>query len=295
MPVNSVIRLVLLAAIWGGSFLFIRIAASQLAPAWMMELRVGLAAVFLTLCAWQLKRALQWQQHWKHYLILGLFNSALPFLLFAYAAQTLTASLLSVLNALSPLFGVVIAALYHRQALSLTRTAGLIAGVAGVGVLAGFDPVMLAEDAGFALLCALSAACSYGIASTYAQESKGVSAFSNAYGSMWGASLWLLPLALFAPLPEVVTVSLSLTVLMLGVLCTGVAYLLYFRLIADVGGASALTVTFLIPLFGILWGVIFLDEPLGWHMLAGAALVLTGTAWVTGFSVKQLRHKEQAI
>ncbi len=275
--------LVSLAAIWGSSFLFIRIGVPVLGPALLMEIRVALAAVFLLLAAGFLKKSLPPIQHWRHFLIVGFVNSALPFLLFAYAVQTLTASLLSIINATAPLWGALIGALWYRQSLKRRQMAGLLLGVAGVSVLVGFDSAAQLEGASLALLAGFGAACLYGVASVYAQSVAHIAPFDNAHGSMWAATLLLLPLVPFSPIRTVPDAPILLAVLMLGVLCTGFAYLLYFRLVADVGASAALSVTFLIPIFGIFWGYLFLGEPVGWHTVLGTLLVLLGTALVTGF------------
>jgi len=135
---------------------------------------------------------------------------------------------------------------------------------------------------------ALGAAFCYGIASLYTKQARAVEPFANAHGSMWGATLLLLPAAFFFPPPALPGGDILLAVVVLGVVCSGVAYLLYFRLIAEIGAAPALTVTFLIPLFGVLWGWLFLDEIVGWHTLGGASIVIMGTALVTGFSPAML-------
>ena len=280
----SALCLVSLAAIWGSSFLFIRIGVPVLGPALLMEVRVALAAVFLLVTAGILKKTLPPIRHWRHFLILGFVNSALPFLLFAYAVQTLTASLLSVINATAPLWGALIGALWYRKPLMPRQMTGLFLGIAGVSVLVGFDSAAQLEGASLALVAGFGAACLYGVASVYAQSVAHVAPFDNAHGSMWAATLLLLPLVPFSPVgttaPEA---PILLSVLMLGVLCTGFAYLLYFRLVADVGASAALSVTFLIPVFGIFWGYLFLGEPVGWHTVLGTLLVLLGTALVTGF------------
>ncbi len=279
----SALCLVSLAAIWGSSFLFIRIGVPVLGPALLMEIRVALAAVFLLLVAGFLKKSLPPILHWRHFLIIGFVNSALPFLLFAYAVQTLTASLLSIINATAPLWGALVGALWYRQPLKRQQMAGLLLGIAGVSVLVGFDSAAQLEGASLALLAGFGAACLYGVASVYTQSAAHVAPFDNAHGSMWAATLLLLPLVPFSPVHTVPDVPILLAVLMLGVLCTGFAYLLYFCLVADVGASAALSVTFLIPVFGIFWGYLFLDEPVGWHTVLGTLLVLLGTALVTGF------------
>ena len=281
----SLIRLVALAAIWGASFLFLRIGAPVLGPAVLIEGRLILAALFLLVVALVLGKRLELRQHWRHYLLLGLLNSALPFLLFAYAARSLSASLLSILNATSPIWGAVIAAAWTGSALTLREVSGLALGVAGVALLVGFDAAMLQPGAGPAIVATLGAAASYGIASVYAKSAKTVEPFANAHGSMWAAALLAAGALPFFPVVARPDAGVIAAVIALGVLCSGIAYLLYFRLVADLGPASALTVTFLIPVFGVLWGHLFLGEAVGWHTVAGAAIVIAGTALITGFSV----------
>ena len=283
MSTANLLRLILLAAIWGGSFLFMRIAAPVLGAPVLIEYRVLFAAVFLAVIGVFLKKPLDLKQHWKHYLILGLFNSALPFLLFAFAARTLSASLLAVLNATTPLWGTLIGAAWSRSRVSPKVMLGLALGTCGVALLVGFDHVSARPGAGIAIAAVLFASFNYGIASNYAKRAKSVEPFANAHGSMWASALLVLPVAPFFPAPGEPTVGIMGAVVALGVLCSGIAYLIYFRLIQDVGPSSALTVTFLSPLFGILWGMLFLGETVGWYTFVGAAIVIAGTALVTGF------------
>src|SRR6185437_8561162 len=184
MDAASLVRLLLLAAIWGSSFLFMRVAAPILGPTVLIAWRVALAAIFLLAIAALSKRAIRVRTHWRHYLILGACNSAVPFLLFAFAAQTLSASLLSILNATAPIFAAAIAGIAGRTLPSPKVALGLILGVVGVTVLASFDAVMLRSGAVAALLAALGASLSYGIASSYAKSAPGVDPFANALGTM---------------------------------------------------------------------------------------------------------------
>ena len=294
MTAASLLRLLLLSAIWGGSFLLIRIGAPALGPVPLMEARVLLAALFLAAVALVLRRPLAWRTHWRHYLLVGFLNSALPFLLFGYAALTLSAAMLSILNATSPLWGALIAATWQRAPLGRRTLAGLALGVAGVGLLVGFDRVALQPGAGAAIAASLAAALCYAVASNYTKAAKTVEPFANAHGSMWAASILLVPALLAFPPAATPTADIVAIVAALGVICTGVAYLVYFRLIEDIGAAPALTVTFLIPLFGTGFGWFFLDEAIGWHTLAGGAVVIAGTALVTGFSPRLLTLRKEA-
>ena len=295
MSLKHLIQLLVLAAFWGGSFLFMRIAAPVIGPALLIELRLLLAALFLLTVALLLKRKLNWQTHWRHYAILGWFNSALPFLLLAWAAQTLSASLLSVLNATAPIWGTLLITLRFKQGISIRSVIGLILGISGVAVLAGFDPVMLQEGSLLAVLACIGAAFSYGIASCYAQGKNSVEPFANAHGSMWGGVIVLFPLLPLFPASVSTAPDILGSVLILGIVCTGIAYLLYFHLIANIGAASALTVVYLVPAFGILWGALILDETIGWHTLLGALIVLSGTALVTGFNPATLFRSKQHV
>lgn len=294
MTTASFIRLVCLAAIWGGSFLFMRIAANTFGPAYLIELRVGFAAFSLLLISFYLKRKLAFRANIRHFMIIGLFNTALPFLLFAYAAQTLNASTLSVLNSTAAIWGALIGVFWHQTRLTPKASFGMLLGVVGVIVLVGFDALAIGISAALPISAGVMAACCYGIATNYTKTAPTFNSFDNAHGNMWAAVLIILPLLPWLPMRSDPTQLEWLSVIALGVICTGAAYLLYFRLVADEGAASALSVTFLIPVFGILWGALILDEPIGLNTLIGTALVLSGTMMVTGFTPHQLfsrRHQ----
>ena len=294
MTAASLIRLLALSAIWGASFLFMRLGAPVLGPTLLIACRVLFAALFLAVVGAVWRKPLDLRRNAWHYLVLGGFNSALPFLLFAFAARTLSASLMAILNATAPIWGAVIGAVWTRSALSARSLAGLALGVGGVAVLVGFDPGSWRDGAPLAIALALAAAFSYGIATNYAKSARTVEPFANAHGSMWAATLLIAPALPFAPAVALPSLPIALSVLALGVVCSGIAYLLYFRLIADLGAASALTVTFLVPLFGVLWGHLFLGEPIGWNTLVGALVVIVGTALVTGFSAAALFKRPAA-
>lgn len=206
MDTASLARLLTLAAIWGSSFLFMRIAVPVLGPVLLIALRVALAALFLLGVALSGKRRLDVRHHYRHYLFMGACNSAVPFLLFAFAAQTLSASLLAILNATAPLFAALIASLLRRTLPAPPVVTGLALGVVGVALLAGFDTVMLAPGATVALCAALGASFSYAIASNYAKSAPGVDPFANAHGSMWAATLLLAPAAPFFPAAAMPTI-----------------------------------------------------------------------------------------
>ena len=294
MDTASFIRLVVLSAIWGGSFLFLRIAAPVLGPVILAELRAAFAALFLLIVAWTLRKPLDAGKHWKHFLILGLFNSALPFLLFSFAAKTLTASVMSILNATAPIWGAIIGAVWMRQSPSGRTMLGLLLGVAGVSLLVGGDQLTVQPGATTAIAAALLAAFFYGIATNYAKTATAVEPFANAHGSMWAAAILIAPATPFSPLIASPGAGVIAAAAALGIVCSGMAYLLYFRLIKDVGATSALTVTFLIPVFGVLWGSLFLSETVRWNTIVGAGIIIVGTALVTNFNPLALMRKKAA-
>lgn len=293
MTAASFFRLLCLAAIWGGSFLFMRVAANTFGPAYLIEFRVGFAAIALLLISIYLKKKLSFTAHTTHFFIIGLFNTAAPFLFFAYAAQTLNASTLSILNSTAPIWGALIGFIWYRSPLTKKAILGMVIGIAGVAVLVGWSAVKIGEEAILPIIASLLAACSYGIATNYTKNAPQIPAFNNAHGSMWAAVIWVLPLLPFLPMRAEPTSMEWSSVVALGVVCTGLAYLLYFRLVSEVGPASALSVTFLIPVFGILWGYLILDEPIGFNTIIGTILVLSGTMLVTGFSPAAMLAKRK--
>ncbi|MUK61887.1 EamA family transporter [Aliivibrio fischeri] len=286
----NILSLFTLAALWGGSFLFVRIAANPLGPAILIETRVAFAALTLLVVSFFLKKSLRFMSNIKHFLILGLFNSALPFLLFAYSAQVLNVSTLAILNSTAPIWGAIIGAVWTRTGLSKQVIFGLILGMIGVSVLVGWEAINIGDEAIIPIIAALIGAFSYGVATNYAKNAPSVEPFNNAHGSMWASVLLVLPLVPFMPAREEVTSDIIAAVFALGAVCTGLAYLLYFRLIKELGASSALTVTFIIPVFGILWGYLFLGETVGVNAIIGTILVVIGTMFVTGFASKFFQH-----
>lgn len=287
MPFASLLRLTVLAALWGASFLFLRLGVPDFGVGWIIELRVAIAFVFLALAGRVLNKRVPWRQHGAYYTLIGLFNSAAPFLLFAYAARTLPASMLSVFNATAPIWGGLLGVIVLRQPVGRDAAIGLLLGVLGVGSLA-WNAGSLTAGSGMAMAAAALAPLCYAIASALAKRAPAgaCGAFENATGSMAASSLLVLPLCLLWPLPAASVAAINPlawgAALALGIACTGIAYLLYFRLLTDEGPMKALSVTFLIPVFGTLWGVLFLGEALTRELLLGGGLILAGTVLTTG-------------
>jgi drug/metabolite transporter (DMT)-like permease len=283
MGSRNLLELFALAALWGASFLCMRVAAPELGPVPLMALRVGIAAAAL-LPVLALRGGLAaLRDRPVHVLVVGAINSALPFCLLAYATLSVTAGLASILNATSPLWGGIVAHLWLKDRLGPSRIAGLVVGFAGVAFLfwgrASFKP----GGAGLAVVAALVATLSYGIAASYTKRHlAGMNALAVSAGSQLAATLLLAPAAAATWPAGHVSTAAWIAVAVLGIACTAAAYVIYFRLIANVGPARAIAVTFLIPAFAMLWGGLFLGERLTARMLAGAAIVLAGTALATG-------------
>lgn len=283
MKNSDLAELLGLAALWGASFLFVRMGAAEFGPVALAALRVIGAALFLMpLLALRGELGVL-RRHWRAIFVVGITNSALPFLLFAYPALSITAGLSVIFNAASPLFGALIAWLWLKDRLTLARIAGLAIGFAGVLWLAWDAASFKPGGSGWATLACVAATLFYGFsASLTKRHLNGVAPMAVAAGSQLAAALVLaLPAMLWWP-----SVAPSgqawLTMVLLAVFCTGVAYLLYFRLIAHIGPANAIAVTFLIPAFAVLWGWLLLDERIGVSMVAGCAVILLGTGLATG-------------
>ena len=280
MHPRDVVRLLLLAGLWGGSFAFIRVAVPELGALWLAFARVALAFAALFILALGRRAVPSFLAHWRSYAVIGIVNSALPFALFSFAEEYIGASTAAVLNATSPFFGAVVAALWLKDALTLPKLAGMGLGLAGVVVLVGWQAEPLTGTTLVASLACLAAAFCYGVASVYAKRNmRDVPSAAMALYSQLTAAIVLAPALTFVPLPSSPTPLVVGNVVALALGSTALAYLLYFRLIATIGPARALTVTFLIPLFGVLWGYLFLGEPLALNTLAGCALILGGT-WI---------------
>jgi drug/metabolite transporter (DMT)-like permease len=283
MTARHFLQLIFLAGIWGSSFMFMRVAVPALGPFWMAALRLASATLLLLLITRFIREPLQTRRYWRHYLVLGVFNTALPFFAFAWSSQTLPASFLAILNSTAPLWGLLVGMIWRGKPITLHAAIGLVFGMAGVAGLVGLGGTGLPPGALAGVAVALLASICYGIAASYTEYAERVPPYANAHGSLWAATLLLIPFIPFAPLPlEWPPVAVAATLAM-GILGSGVAYLLFYHLIASIGAPSTMTVGYLIPLWGVFWGWLFLDEQIGWHTLIGAVCVLTGTALVTGF------------
>ena len=283
MRFSDGLELLLLAALWGGSFLFVRIAAPVLGPVWAIELRVLLAGLVLLPLLFKAKLLSSARQHLVPLLLMGVANSAIPFLLYAFAALSLPAGFTSILNATAPLFGTVVAAIWLREKLSAAGAIGLSLGFGGVVILVGWRTIAATPAFFLAVAAGLLAALMYALVAPYIKLNFAtVPAIVVTTISQLGAALVLVPFLPFTVPQQAISLEVWLVVLALALFSTAFAYILYFRLIRNIGSTRALTVTYLIPLFAMLWGALVLDEVVTVSMAIGCGSILLGTAIVNG-------------
>ncbi|QDP01873.1 DMT family transporter [Thalassotalea sp. PS06] len=281
MNPRHLLELILLAAIWGGSFLLMRVSAPELGPVVLITLRTVIGFITLLPFLIHMNKQRQVRQHGWPIFVVGMTNTAIPFVLFAFATLTLSAGLTSVLNSTAPIFTAIIAYLWLKEKLNWYQALGLLLGFIGVLVLFASKGSLSFDSTALALFAALGATLLYGYAACFTKRYlKGVSAIAIAAGSQLFAALVLIPLAIplwleMGPYQEISNQTWIATII-LGVVCTALAYILYFRLLEQLGPAKAISVTYLIPVFGIFWGMLLLDEQLTLWMVLGAGLILTG-------------------
>lgn len=276
-----------LGALWGSSFLFMRFSALEFGAMATAAGRVAIAAAFLMPIVLVKGLLPELKKHWKKIFIMGIFSSAIPFALFAFSLLSITTSLSAILNATVPMFGALVAWVWLKDKPALSRIAGIAIGFTGVALLA-WDKATFTPDAsgavpGWAVLACLLACLCYGIAASFAKKYlAGINPMVTAAGSQTGATLGLVVPAIWLWPANPPSTTAWLAMLVLGVACTGVAYILYFRLIEKAGPQRTLTVTFLIPVFAVFYGAMFLRETITPWMLLCAVVIVCGTALATG-------------
>ncbi|MEO0432559.1 MAG: DMT family transporter [Cyanobacteria bacterium J06656_5] len=279
MKLSHIAELLLLAALWGGSFLFMRIAAPVLGPVWLIECRVLLAGLLLLPVLAKLGLLGELRRNLIPLFLVGCLNSATPFLLLAFASVSLPTGLTSILNGTAPLFGTVVASVWLHEKLTPARIAGLMLGFVGVVIVVGWKTIDTTPGSLMAIVAALLAALMYAIAAPYIKQNLAdVPSLVATTGSQLGAALIILPALPFTVPQQAPSAKVVISVLALAILSTAFAYILFFRLIQTIGSTKALTVTYLVPIFAMLWGAIVLQETVTSSMILGCGLVLLGTA-----------------
>jgi drug/metabolite transporter (DMT)-like permease len=270
------VELTVLGAIWGASFLFMRVSAREFGALPLVEVRLVLGALILLPLLWrdraQFKRA-----HILPLVFISAINSAIPFSLFAWAAQRAPAGIGAITNATAVMFTALVAFALYGEHITKRRAAGLLAGFVGVAVLASGKTA--GGSVWSAALAGTFATFLYGVGGNLVRRQlAGIPSGAVAAGTLLCASALLAPFAILSWPRTAIPLHSWASAILLGVLCTGIAYLIYFRLIYRVGATRASTVTYLIPLFGVIWAWIVLGEPLTLTMAIAGALILGGVA-----------------
>ncbi len=283
MRLKDVLDLLVLSALWGASFLFMRVAAPEFGPLVIGFLRALIATLLLLPFLLLRSGIAELRSNWKKLVLVGVLNSAIPFCLLALATISLSGGFAAILNSTAPLWAAMIAWIWLGDRLDRSRITGLIIGFTGVVVLVWNKAGIAAPGVAMAILAAVSAALFYGIGANFTQKYlHGISALALATGSMVAATIVLLPAGILLWPAKMISVQAWLAIIMMGVASTGIAYVLYFRLIANVGPAKAITTTYLVPGFAVVWGAMFINESLSANMVLGGAIILIGTALATG-------------
>lgn len=292
MAIKDLVSLLLLAGIWGGSFIFMRVAAPEFGIYVLVAIRTLLATAVLLPLLLLTGSVSDIKRHWLAIALVGLANTAVPFVLFNYSSLHLEAGVNAILNATAPMFGAIVAWLWLGDRLSKPAVIGLFIGFVGVAVISQ-QKIGQGDISFLPILTALLATLGYGVAASMMKKwLQGVKPLVVATGSQAMASIMLAPFAL-ATLPATMPSTHAwLNAIALAVGGTGIAYILYFKLIADIGPAKAITVAYLVPLFGIVWGILFLHEHLSAQTIFGGVMILLGVALTTGvLNKKRLKVK----
>ncbi|WP_434650240.1 DMT family transporter [Pseudomonas sp. D1-2] len=281
MNLVDILRLLSLAAIWGASFLFMRIIAPVIGTIPTAFFRVSIAFVGLLVILALMRVDWNFRGKLKAVMVLGLINSGIPATFYSLAAQVLPAGYSAIFNATTPLMGVLIGGLFFREPLTAAKVSGVFLGLMGVAILTRAGPVAFDQQLLMGALACLLATTCYGFAGfltrRWLDHQGGLDSRLSALGSMFGAMIFLLPLFGYSVITQPPASwggwSVWLSLLGLGLVCTALAYILYFRLLSSIGPVKSMTTTFLIPPFGVLWGALLLDEPLGMAHVYGGVLI----------------------
>lgn len=290
--------LLVLATLWGGSYFFGKVAVEDIGPLSVVFGRVSLASIILFVCI-RLRHVplpATWAE-WKPMMVMGVLNSALPFSLIFWGETRITAGLAAILTATVPVFTVIVAHFWTvDERMTPARAAGIGLGMAGVVIIMSDDLDTLTSGSGLAKLAIIGAALSYAVSGIYGRRLAGRPPLTLAWGQLSTAAVLLLPLVLFVDKPWATAswhLDAILSVIALAVLSTSLAYLIFFRLLAQVGATNTSLVTFLIPISSLLLGGIFLNEPLVPLQLVGMALIGCGMLVIDGRIWKSLRRSPQ--
>jgi len=277
MSTKNSLLLILLSAIWGGSFIFMRVLAPVFGAVGTANIRLLIGAIFLLTIYRLIRYQIHWKRDWKLFLVIGIINSALPFTFFSFAALHIPASISVVINSMTPMFGALFEKIILKGNLTINKLMGLVIGTIGVIIISGSKTLSGTPESYVAIFACLAATFCYGLSGALVKKyGKQVEAKAMAGGSQLFAGFVLLPFLATSGFSTPITYDIILTVIVFGVLCSAIAYLIYYHLINTAGPTIALSVTFLMPVFGILWSKIILNEVITGQMILGAFIILIG-------------------
>ena len=267
---------------WSFQYIFLRVAVPAFGTAAVSEGRALTAALFLVpWVAWVARQRIGLVEHWRDHLAVALVNNVAPFVCFAWAASVLPAGYLAIINGMVPLWAAVIAVPVLGERLGAARLAGFALGIAGVALIVNLGPVPIGWETFVGTLVAIAGAAFWGWAGVMIKQRAGrLPPMGLAAGSIAFSAILMAPLFAFAPPPSSWSAAALASLIAVGVICSGLAYLPFFTLVRDIGPSRTLTVGLAVPVLGVLWGWLLLDEQVTLGMLAGAALVLAALAVV---------------
>ena len=282
--------MVTLAAIWGSSFLFAKISVGEFGAIPLSAVRSLIAALTLIPIMIFLGQWCHFKTHWKHFVVLGLISTALPFTFIAISTQFSTAGFSSILNSLTPIMSAGVAWIWLKEYLSVSAVIGIGLSFAGVLIMITDTQSISAEFILLPVLTGLGAAFFYALTGNYSRKFvPDVPSIAQATGCQVFAALFLIPPAIYLWPDNSISVQGWTNAVILGLMCTSLAFILYFYLLKNIGVARTVIVTYMIPVFGMLWGYLFLDELITIKMSIGAVLILTGIALTTGLIKRKNR------
>lgn len=288
MRLADLLILLSLAAIWGASFLFMRVATPHFGPVPLVAFRMALAGLALTPVFLGKEARTLFKNHWWQLLVSGVFGSAVSFILLSWASLTLSAGFTSLMNSSVPIFSAIIAAVWLGERLRTAQFLGLALGILGVLILVWGKLEFHEDGRGWPIVaCVVSCLC-YGFGASWMKSKlQGVRPLVASSGSLLGAGLVLIPFAVVRLPSQSPPLHSWLSAIALALVCTALAFVLFFKLIQRSGATVATSVTFLIPFFGIFWGWLVLDEIVTSQMIAGLLVTLLGTGLITGLVGKR--------
>ncbi len=283
MRLSDILELTALGAVWGASFLFMRIAVPEFGPVALVEVRIAIGALFLLPIFLLKADVTELKQHWGKLTLLSAMNSVAPFVLLTYSTVYITGGLAAILNATAPIWAAMVAWIWLSERLTMSQMLGLLVGFVGVALLVWNKASLTLDGTTLALLAGIGAAMLYAIAGNFAKKRMSdINPLAIATGTMIAGAILLLPAAIYTWPDEPVSTRSWVAAIIMGIVSTGIAYIMYFRLIRNVGPTKAIAVTYLIPVFAMFWGALVIDEQVTNKMIVGCGIIFLGTALATG-------------